>query len=235
MLAALVMAVMTALAVGSARAATVTVGSPLAGTFAPEMTFGTASRANLTLPPPANVASPVDGTAIRWSFIGAQLTPRIFRPVGGGLYTGAGTGPAQAGVGANAISGPFAINLPVRAGDLIGVDTAGVSSTWSSRATPGAQRAVWQPLGDGAPGDAPTIAQGQELAVQAVVRYCLVPKLKGKKPKKAESALRAADCTVGQVRKGRKARKRRVVKQSVSPGSSISDTRPVDFKVSRKR
>jgi hypothetical protein len=226
--------VITALTAGSARAATVTVGSPLTGTFDSITSFGLASRANLTLPPPANAASPVDGTAISWSFIGAQLTPRVIRPVGGGLYTGAGTGPSQIGSGANVISGPFQINLPIKAGDLFGVDTEGASSPFGIRDVPGAARGTWPPLADGTPGDDPTVASGEEIAVQAVVRYCLVPKVKGKKPGKAKQALRAADCTVGEVRKGRKARKKRVIKQSVAPGSSISDTQPVDLRVSRK-
>jgi PASTA domain-containing protein len=232
MLAGMAIAAVTA---ASAQAARVTVGSSLAGPFESATSFGLATRANLTLPPPANAASPVDGTAISWSFIGAEMTPRIIRPVGGGLFTGAGTGPKQAGAGPGAISGPFPINLPIKAGDLFGVNTDGASSPFGTRDAPGAARGLWNPLADGGPGDDPTVATGQELAVQAVVRYCLVPKLKGKKPGKAKQALRAADCTVGAVRKGRKARKKRVVKQSVPPGSSISDTTPVDLKVSRKK
>lgn len=234
-LAAAVVAAATILSLETARAATVTVGSSLTGPFEPDVSFGGATRTNLTLPPPANATSPVDGTAISWSFIGAQMTPRIIRPVGGGLYTGAGTGPEQAGAGEGVISGPFPISLPIKAGDLFGVDTEGSISPFATRDLPGAARGIWAPLSDGAPGRAPTAQPGAELGIQAVVRYCLVPKLKGKKPGKAKQALRAADCTVGHVRKGRKARKKRVVKQSVSPGSSISDTQPVDLRVSRKR
>jgi hypothetical protein len=227
-------AVVTALSLGTARAATVTVGSSLTGPFEPQMSLGVATRTNLTLPPPANATSPVDGTAISWSFIGAQMTPRVIRPVGGGLYTGAGTGPRQAGAGEGVISGPFPISLPIKAGDLFGVDTQGSISPFATRDLPGAARGLWAPLVDGGEARSAT-AQPGELGIQAVVRYCLVPKLKGKKPGKAKRALTAADCTVGAVRKGRRAKKKRVVKQSVSPGSAISDTQPVDLRVSRKR
>jgi hypothetical protein len=233
-LAAAVAAAAMVLTAGSASAATVTVGSSLAGPFEPNGSAGSATRTNLSLPPPANATSPVDGTAISWSFIGAQMTPRIIRPLGGGLYISAGTGPRQAGAGGGVISGPFPISLPIKAGDLFGVNTEGSISPFATRDVPGAARSVWALLVDGGEARSAT-AQPGELAIQAIVRYCLVPKLKGKKPGKAKQALRAADCTVGAVRKGRKARKKRVVKQSVAPGSSISDTQPVDLRVSRKR
>jgi PASTA domain len=228
----LVASALIALTAGSARAATVTVGSSLQGAFEPNTSLTVSTRANLAVPPPGTAVSPVDGTAVAWSFIGRNLAPRVIRPIGGGLYTGTGTGPSQVGAGENVISGPFAINLPIKAGDLFGVDVG--QSIWSSREVSGAALGRWPPLADGGPGDDPD-PLGEELAVQAIVRYCLVPKLKGKKPKKAKRALRAADCTVGTVREGRKARKKRVVMQSVTPGSSISDTQPVDLRVSRKR
>ena len=73
-----------------------------------------------------------------------------------------------------------------------------------------------------------------EYALSATVRYCLVPKLKGKKPKAAKKALKAADCTFGGKRKSKKhTKKKKVVKQTVAPGTSISDTAPVAIKVSR--
>jgi beta-lactam-binding protein with PASTA domain len=61
-----------------------------------------------------------------------------------------------------------------------------------------------------------------------------VPNLRGKKPKAARRALAAADCTAGKAKKSKKRRKKKkVLSQNVPPGTSISDTTPVGFKVSK--
>jgi PASTA domain len=226
--------VVLALTAGSAKAATVTIGSSLSGPFTTASSLTLSTRANLALPSPSMALSPVDGTAISWSFVGSGLAPRVIRPTGGGLFTGAGTGTEQAGAGPDAISGPFPISLPVKTGDLFGIEVR-TMSVWADSAVAGATRGTWPPLANGGTPDAPTPAPGRELAVQAVIRYCVVPKLKGLKPGKARQALTAADCTVGQVRKGGKRKKKRVIAQSVPPTTSIADTAPVDLTVSKKR
>jgi PASTA domain len=224
-----------ALTAGSAKAATVTLGSSLSGPFTTASSLTLSTRANLALPSPSMALSPVDGTAISWSFVGSGLAPRVIRPAGGGLFTGAGTGTEQAGAGPGAISGPFPISLPVKTGDLFGIEVR-TMSVWADSAVAGATRGTWPSLANGGTPDAPTPAPGRELAVQAVIRHCLVPKLKGLKPGKARQALTAADCTVGQVRNRAKPKtKKRVIAQSVPAGTSISDTAPVDLTVSKKR
>jgi hypothetical protein len=222
---------------GPAQAATVTVGSPLSGTITNRIGAIASTQVTSALPAPNVAASPVDGTVISWRFVGGgPLIPRVIRPLGGGLYTGAGSGAAQVGPGFNQVSGPLPVSLLIRKGDLFGIDVA-VNSTFATHADPAAVWIGWltPQLADGGAGRAPNDGpNAEEVMVQAVVRYCLVPKVKGKTPKKAKKALRAADCTVGKTRKSKKtASKKKVVKQSVKPGTSISDTEPINLKVSR--
>jgi hypothetical protein len=229
----------TVLTCGSARAATITIGSPLQEFFAQGSSATDLTSANAALRPPAIAVSPVDGTVISWTFIGAgPLRPKVIRPVGAGLYTGAGTGALQPGVGMSQRSGPYPISLPIRQGDLFGFDAPAGANWGTNGAFPATIDLNWSPpLQDGsAPGRASDLTSASELAVQGTIRYCVVPKVRGKSPKRAKRLLREADCTVGNVRKSNKQRKKKkVLRQSEAPGTSISDTQPVNLKVSRKR
>jgi PASTA domain len=222
---------------GSAKGATLVLGSQFQGAIDGAPVPSASTGAQATLPAPLLAASPTDGTVIDWRFVGAGagFVPRIIRPAGGGQYIGAGTGSAQTG-NAPAIAGPFTVSLPIRKGDLFGFDAqAGTDIGVIDRPGTG-YIAFTPPLPDGGSPQPPGAQPARELAVSATVRYCLVPKLKGKKPAAARDALTAADCTVGKTKKSKKRRKRkRVLSQSVAPGTSISDTQPVDIKVSRKR
>ena len=74
-----------------------------------------------------------------------------------------------------------------------------------------------------------------EIGMQATVRYCKVPKLKGKSPKGARKALTAADCKIGKLKETKKVRDRKeVVSQSLKPGTAVSDTYPIFLGLSRK-
>jgi hypothetical protein len=133
------------------------------------------------------------------------------------------------------VSGPFATSLAIRKGEQFGADVSDGGKIGRG-AAPGSIRQSWSPaLLLSGEARAPSQAIPEfEFGVGAVVRYCLVPKVKGKKPKRAKKLLRKADCTVGKTGKSKKTRKsKKVVKQSVKPGTSISDTEPVDLKVSR--
>ena len=221
-----------------AQANTVVIGSHLTTPgFTPEA-FG-ATRATVTnsvLPAPMTAASPVDGTVISWSVIGSgQLTPRVIRPTGPGVYTGAGTGTPKGTSGG--VSGPFQTSLPIKAGDLFGVDGQD-PATLSIAPNAGATNLHFEPaLVDGAAGVAPLgTNSGYEDAISATVRFCLVPKLKGKSPQQARDALHAANCKVGAKTKGKKRTKRKkVIKQTIKAGTSVSDTTKVGFTVSRKK
>jgi hypothetical protein len=232
-------AAMALVGAGSAGGATVTVGSAF-----PPPTGNPASGVARTWAiapssPSGGTASPVAGTVVSWRFRGSlsgSYTPRILRPAGGGAYRAVASGPAQTGAGSATPAGPFALSLPVAAGELFAVDVpAGVSLSYTD--VPGATSIGWQPpLLDGGAAFAPTDSdEGEERHVAATIRYCLVPKLRGKSPKAARKALVAADCRVGKVKKTKKERKRKkVLSQSVAPGTSISDTAPVGFRISRR-
>jgi hypothetical protein len=236
-LATIVVAGTVALLGGTAQANTVTVGSSLTATgFTPRSFSAAATVTNSVLPAPATATSPVDGTVINWRFIGSGLlTPRVLRSTGGTSLTGAGTGTAQSATAPNVISGPFSVTLPIKKGEYFGVDGASPASL-STAPTTGATNLYFEPaLVDGAAGKAPFGTNPGEDAISATVRFCLVPKMKGKTGKEARQALHAADCTVGTVTKAKKRRPvKAILKQSVKAGTSISDTQAVDLRVTRK-
>jgi hypothetical protein len=121
-----------ALAASGAQASTVTVGSPLIGSFTntdscafPSCTWTSSQLAGAG----ANATSPVTGVIVRWrmtgSYSGGPFKLRVLRPASGGAYTGAGTsGPVTPPGGTQT----FAANLPIEAGDLIGIDEPNTAS-----------------------------------------------------------------------------------------------------------
>jgi hypothetical protein len=227
-----------AILAGSAAANTVTVGSSLTAPGFSLVPFGPpATVTNSVLPAPATATSPVDGTVIRWRFIGSggPLTPRVLRLAGGVSLTGAGTGTAQNATAPNVISGPFSVSIPIKQGDFFGVDGASGASL-STAPTTGATNLYFAPaLVNGAGGRLPTGTNPGEDAISATVRFCKVPKMKGLTGKAARQALNAADCTLGTITKGKRKPIKKVLKQSVRAGTSISDTQPVNLKISRKK
>ena len=225
---------------GSAEAATVTLGSQFQGyTGEPtDLPASGATVAQTALPAPLVAVAPVDGTVTEWRFAGygPSFTPQVIRPTGGGQYAVAVSGPPQAAnAGGYPILGPFPLSLPIRQGDLFGYSVPSIAfGAYTAR--PDAASIFFTPPLGGSPEPPDSAGSGIELAVNATVRYCVVPDLKGKKPADARSALTAADCKVGATAKSKKRRKKkRVLSQSVPPGSQISDTASVDIKVSRKR
>lgn len=108
----------------SAQASTLTVGSVLPPVTTSKPFKEVMTLFNTTLPEKgANLTSPVSGAIVRWRLQGASGGPfylRVLRPNGSGAYTAEGTS------GAATVSGTglqtFTANLPIKAGDLIGVD-----------------------------------------------------------------------------------------------------------------
>src|SRR5438874_11127692 len=116
------------MAVGAhgAQGYTVTVGSQLSGPYFSTVTCGDAGGcawANTALADPgANVTSPVTGAVVRWRIAGnysGTFSLRILRPAGGGQYTAVGTSSPMTATGTAVLLIPT--NLPIQAGDLIGV------------------------------------------------------------------------------------------------------------------
>jgi len=197
-------------------------------------------------------ATPVDGTLISWAIgsggAGDRFALRIVRPEGGGLYTGAGTSSVQTEPPSPGnLQGPYPVSIPVKAGDFIGIQ----SQAGNGHLVPGinGQNCLTMPppfvsffqtpdLQDGAAGRMPTSKDGicSELAVSATVRYCLVPRLIGLKLGAAEGALSGQSCTLGQIHRARKRRRRGkfVRAQTIAAGSSVSDTAPIDLTLGRR-
>lgn len=138
-----------------------TVGSPLSG-----MTAGgfanTFTLVNALLPEPgAKVASPIDGTVVRWRITEASGGPfklRVLRPGVGNTYTAVGTSAAITPAGPTTQT--FTTSLPIRAGDVIGLDISAPTDTVGQASPAGSETIAWAPpLAEGAT-LAPTAAQG---------------------------------------------------------------------------
>lgn len=242
-----IVAALVALAAGVpvADAATVTVGSPFTGNFTSQNYSGYAgaTAANIALGGAGQVGSPVAGTVVSWRLVDAMGTfrLRILRPAGPSISNdgaiGAGTSAPQALNLPSATSPSLPASLPIRAGDILGIDNLGANDQIGEAPFP---QAKWAHFITGVPDGSTAVPAGTvtgfELGVQAAVRYCVVPDVKGKKLKAAKKALAAADCTVGAIRPTSKRARRTarfVKKQGVAAGNSISDTAPIDLKLGK--
>jgi len=125
--AAAIIGLLLAIGIGSAGAAnqTVTLGS-VTGDPTGNVTLG----GNVTFLPFSSAANPelqvpFDGTVTSFSVnagsAGGMVSLRVLRPAANGQFTGAGTGPAETlDTGVNT----FTVSIPVKAGDLLGLDNA---------------------------------------------------------------------------------------------------------------
>jgi PASTA domain len=244
LLAALTMAALTSFGAG-AQAKTATIGSPLTASFTPtEVGYCDSPPCqSMTLMPGrwsgVDPVSRVDGTVVSYRLAGADGTfaIQIIRSVlHVGLESIATSTPTH--MASSGVSPSIAANLPIEAGDHVGLrmdcgDRFGLGPDSASSLT-----VFYPPLADGAPPQAPCSPfywGPGELGMQATVRYCQVPRLKGKTLKAARKALKAADCTVGKVKRTDKVLdKEKVLFQSVQPFFLISDTQPIKLTVSRK-
>jgi hypothetical protein len=174
--AATLAALLLGVSVSTARA-TVTIGSNLArepnstASYSPRPTLSNTSLAS-DLQAPGGLSSPINGTVVRWRIRVGDFTQatnlRIIRPLGGGLFTGAGTSatvipPIHA-------TTTFDVSLPIRIGDYIGIDCcnplAGESDFFRTGVP--AIRSEWQPsLADGGARRAPSRTNLYEIALNA--------------------------------------------------------------------
>jgi hypothetical protein len=158
-----------------AQAATVTVGSPLTASF-PDTFTGTDTEANGALGDSgANVTSPVNGTIVSWRLVvrgSGEFALRLLRPAAGGAYTGAGT--------SSRVTGPvgtqtFATSLPIKAGDLLGLDLVTPSSVVGEGSVVGSRVYEWgfggigELLADGSTAPPDHNYEGLELGFNAEV------------------------------------------------------------------
>jgi hypothetical protein len=104
---------------------------------------------------PGGIVSPVNGTITLWRIRAAGASSptalRVIRPLGGGLFTGAGTS-ATVTPALNSTS-VFATQLPIKVGDAIGINCCQPASQYFLLS--GGTMSDWQPvLADGGPGRA---------------------------------------------------------------------------------
>lgn len=171
--AAILAASITALTAPGAGASTVTVGSVLPIEFT-QQTFGqVATRFNTSLPEKgASLASPATGTIVRWRMQGAEGGPyylRVLRPNGKGAYEAAGTSGPATPVGSGLQT--FTSHIPIRAGDLIGIDPTHATDGIGIAEVPGASFAyVFPPPFDGATVAPSGTGAGAELELSAEVQ-----------------------------------------------------------------
>lgn len=165
----------------SQAGAVVTIGSNLArvpnsaANYSPRPTFSNVSLAS-NRQAPGGLSSPVNGTIVRWGIRVGNSTRvtnmRIIRPLGRGLFTGAGTSASVTPPTSATTS--YGVLLPIRIGDYIGIDCCnpGVFEPDAEFFVTGnaAVRNEWQPgLADGGAGRAPLRSNAYEVAVNAMI------------------------------------------------------------------
>jgi len=103
-----------------------------------------------------NLTSPINGTIIRWrvnGFAGGPFKLRVLTPLGGVAYLGSGSSAPVAPAGPGLET--FATNLPIKAGQTIGVDNANEEDKIGIAESLGASYSFYvPPLADGASGNA---------------------------------------------------------------------------------
>jgi hypothetical protein len=195
--------------------------------------------------PGANAASPVDGTVISYRVAGADGTFAIQVVRTSGTHDQwysqsiASSTPTQ--IASEGLSSPIATDLNVEAKDAVGIRNFAASDKIGWRVPPAGVNGLsstfwgWSPaLADGGPAVSNPFGGGGvgEIGMQATVRYCLVPSVRGKSAKGARKTLSRADCTVGKLKKSKSLdRKKTVHFQNVQPGLAVSDKRPINLKV----
>lgn len=158
---------------GTASAAPLTIGSPLTQAFAPTKSTALGTIANTALPEPgAHAASPVNGVVLEWRVLGAEGGPfqlRILRPQVGGFYLAAGTSAPASPTSLDLQT--FPTLLPIRAGDLVGLDAGQVGDKIGTvTGVPGTLFTAFRsPFPDGSTAY-PLGSEAREIAVNAVIK-----------------------------------------------------------------
>jgi len=170
-------AIWAAIAAGSARAYVI-VGSPIS-TNTTGFFSGPNTEVNTVLAEPgAYATSPVNGTIFEWHIVVENPGPmafRVIRPAGGGTYTGVATGPefTPSSACSCALSG-FSF-LPIRVGDLVGLDLITSAAQVGSGPIAGSTVEQWGGLSgtllaDGSTAPPDNVFTNHEVAFDAFVR-----------------------------------------------------------------
>jgi hypothetical protein len=121
----------------------------------------------------ANLTSPVSGAIVRWRLqdpSGGPFFLRVLRPNGSGGYMAAGTSNPATPSGGGGLQ-TFTANLPVQAGDIIGVDPSKASDKIGIAEVAGASYGfIFPPPFDGATVAPSGTAAGKEIELSAEVQ-----------------------------------------------------------------
>lgn len=157
----------------NATASTITVGSvlpekPTSVEFGQVQTFF-----NAALPEKGvNLTSPVNGAIVRWRVLGAEGGPfylRVLHATGTGAYSASGT--SNPATPSSPELQTFPANLPVKAGDLIGIDPSHATDKIGVAEVAGASfGTIFPPPFDGATVPASGILEGKEIELSAEVQ-----------------------------------------------------------------
>jgi hypothetical protein len=173
LLAAGVACVWGLIAAAAAQASVVSIGSVLPATYTPTEFTRVQTFFNTALPESgASLASPATGAIVRWRVQGAIGGPfylRVLHPNGKGGYEAAGTSlpatPTDDGLQT------FSTNLPIEAGDLIGIDPTNASDKIGVAAVAGASFASIFPTPfDGSVVPPSETRSGEEIELSAEVQ-----------------------------------------------------------------
>lgn len=172
-LAVAVASVCALLAAGAAQASTVTVGSVLPPGSTPAKFEKVETFFNTALPEKgANLVSPVNGAIVRWRVQDAKGGPfylRVLRPNGSGAYAAVGTSNPATPSGSGLQT--FTANLPVHAGDLIGIDpTSGEDEIGVAEVAGASYGFVFPPPFDGATVAPSGTVAGKEIELNAEIQ-----------------------------------------------------------------
>jgi hypothetical protein len=162
-----------ALFTAAASASTVTVGSVLPVTFTSSPFGQVKTQFNTALPEQgANLVSPTDGAIVRWRVQGAKGGPfflRVLHPNGKGAYAASGTSGPTTPLGTGLET--FSTNVPVHAGDLIGIDPTNATDEIGVATVAGASYAfIFPPPFDGSTVAPSGSVSGQEIELSAEVQ-----------------------------------------------------------------
>ena len=139
------------------------------------MSMGTFIEYSLPGPAPEYV-SPIDGTIVTWRIASGSSSPvrlRVLRPVGGGKFAGVGTSAVQTTNGSPPDT--FATNLPIKAGDIIGLDNE-TQALIFTKDVPGAFPKVFTPaLADGAAAAEPKAVIGGGMGLKLEINADIQP------------------------------------------------------------
>lgn len=129
--------------------------------------------------PDSSYSSPVAGTIVDWRIssgsAGNKVALRVLRPVGGGKYMAVGTSATETVSGNPTTPDEFSTNLPVQAGDIIGLDNSSDALIFETGVL-GAFPEFWTPqTTDGSAATAPTTpsgssSNGYQLQIDAYVQ-----------------------------------------------------------------